>query len=137
MKSIPMTAERQDWATPPEVFDPLNEEFGFELDACATDQNAKVDRYYTPEDNGLIKPWAPYRTWCNPPFGIHIGPWIKKAWWEFQKGATVVLLVPSRTDTRWWHEYCVQGEIRFVKGRIKFEGAPYTAPFPCSVVVFE
>lgn len=125
-----------DWETPPEVFEPLDAEFHFTLDVCATAENAKCARYFTEEEDGLAQDWDGV-CWMNPPYGREILGWMKKAVEESRKGATVVCLVPSRTDTRWWHEYAMQAdEIRYVKGRIRFVGAEHPAPFPSSVVVF-
>lgn len=125
-----------DWGTPPEVFEPLDAEFHFTLDVCATAENAKCARYFTEEEDGLAQDWDGV-CWMNPPYGREILGWMKKAYEESRKGATVVCLVPSRTDTRWWHEYAMKAdEIRYVKGRIKFIGAESGAPFPSAVVVF-
>jgi phage N-6-adenine-methyltransferase len=123
------------WATPQEFFDRLHAEFGFDLDVCATPENAKCDRYFTTETDGLAQDWAG-TCWMNPPYGRVISHWMRKAWESAQAGATVVCLVPSRTDTRWWHDYAMRGEIRYVKGRLRFGGAVNPAPFPCAVVIF-
>jgi phage N-6-adenine-methyltransferase len=129
-------AVREDWETPPEFFEKLNAEFGFTLDVCATADTAKCARHFTPDDDGLAQDWGREVCWMNPPFGSEILKWMAKAWDAASKGATVVCLVPARVDTRWWHEYAEAGEYRFVRGRIRFVGAPYNAPFPCAVVVF-
>ena len=124
------------WATPQDTFDALAAEFGpFDLDVCATPENAKCPRYYTREDDGLAQPWTG-RCWMNPPYGRTIGQWMKKAYEESQRGALVVCLVPARTDTAWWHDYAMKGQIRFLRGRLKFGGAANSAPFPSAVVVF-
>lgn len=123
------------WATPQDFFNKLNEEFHFEIDVCALSENAKCDKYYTPHIDGLKQEWTGI-CWMNPPYGRAIGNWVKKAYESSQNGATVVCLLPSRTDTKWWHEYCMKGEIRFVKGRLKFGGAKDSAPFPSAVVIF-
>lgn len=123
------------WATPQDFFDKLNEEFNFELDVCANDENAKCDRYFTRETDGLKQDWTGV-CWMNPPYGREIGKWVKKAYESSLNGATVVCLVPARTDTKWWHEYCMKGEIRLVKGRLKFGGSKNSAPFPSAVVIF-
>lgn len=128
------------WATPQDFFDKLYEEFHFTLDVCATPENAKCDVYFTEKDDGLSKDWHNYGTFCwmNPPYGREIGKWIKKAYGEaMEYGITVVCLVPARTDTKWWHEYCMKGEIRLVKGRLKFGGSKNSAPFPSAVVIFD
>jgi site-specific DNA-methyltransferase (adenine-specific) len=126
------------WATPQDFFDELDKEFSFTLDVCALPENAKCKAYYTPEVDGLSQPW-PGRVWCNPPYGREIGKWVSKAYLSVFSGTAdlVVLLLPARTDTRWFHDYIYQkAEIRFIKGRLKFSGARYNAPFPCMVVVF-
>lgn len=121
------------WATPQDFFDQLNNEFGFDLDVCALPENAKCDRYYTPNDDGLKHEWTGV-CWCNPPYGRQIGQWIKKA---YDSKCTVVMLLPARTDTAWFHDYIYgKVEIRFVRGRLKFGGAKWNAPFPCMVVVY-
>lgn len=127
-------SKRQDWETPDELFNPLNDEFGFSLDVCATAENAKCQRYFTKAENGLAQDWHGV-CWMNPPFGEQ-GAWVRKAFQEAQKGATVVCLLPSRTNTNWWHDYCMKGEIRFVRGRPKFKGAEHGLPQPLSIVVF-
>ncbi len=78
------------------------------------------------------------RVFCNPPYGREIGRWIAKAWESAEKGAcdVVVCLVPARVDTAWWHDYCARGEVRFLRGRVRFGGADSGAPFPSAVVVF-
>lgn len=125
------------WATPQRLFDDLDKEFHFNLDVCAVPENAKCDRFYTPEMNGLYQPWCGV-CWCNPPYGREVGKWVEKAYLSATCGrATVVMLLPARTDTKWFHEYIYQkAEIRFIKGRLKFGGCKNSAPFPSMVVVF-
>jgi len=123
------------WSTPQDFFDKLNAAHGFTLDACALPENAKCDRFYTREQDGLKQPWDGV-VWCNPPYGRGIGAWLQKGYESAKNGAKVVMLIPSRTDTRWWHEYAMKGQIEFVKGRLKFGGAKFNAPFPCAVVIF-
>lgn len=124
------------WETPQDFFDKLDAEFGFDLDACALPENAKCARYYTPEQDGLSQPWTG-TVWCNPPYGRQIGQWVEKAAQSAAEGATVVMLLPARTDTRWFHQYINgRAEIRFVPGRLKFGGARWNAPFPCMVCIF-
>tara|TARA_S200002703_G_scaffold19602_1_gene15879 strand:+ start:69 stop:518 length:450 start_codon:yes stop_codon:yes gene_type:complete len=130
------SSKTDNWSTPVDFFSVLNKEFDFSLDVCASAENAKCARYFTREDDGLSKAWAPNRCWMNPPYGREIGKWVEKAWKESQRGATVVCLLPSRTDTKWWHDYVMRGEIRFVRGRLKFGGSKNSAPFPSAVVVF-
>ncbi len=124
------------WATPQDFFDRLNVEFGFTLDVCATAENAKCPRYFTKETDGLSQEWAGV-CWMNPPYGRTIGAWMKKASDSAKGGATIVCLVPARTDTAWWHDYAIKGEVRFIRGRLKFGGHKSSAPFPSAVVIFK
>jgi len=125
------------WETPQDLFDILNSEFNFTLDVCALPQTAKCKEYYTPEINGLIQDWKGV-CWMNPPYGRGINQWLKKAYEESLKGATVVCLIPSRTDTKYWHDYCMKAsEIRLIKGRLKFGEAINSAPFPSAIIVFD
>jgi len=124
------------WATPNDFFASLDAVFRFETDVCAIAENAKCARYFTPEMDGLSQEWAGI-CWMNPPYGRGIGAWVGKALESAKtNGATVVCLLPARVDTRWWHDYCTQGEVHFLKGRLKFGDAKHSAPFPCAVVVF-
>lgn len=134
-----MTSEHDDWETPQNFFDQLNAEFHFDADVCATPENAKCGSYFTPEADGLKQEWNSNKVyWCNPPYGRKIGAWITKAFAASRAGATVICLVPARTDTAWWHDYCMKGEIRFIRGRLYFKrkGARSAAPFPSAVVIF-
>lgn len=124
------------WETPQDFFDKLNEEFHFTMDVCATPDNAKCERFYTKEQDGLNQPWNGV-CWCNPPYGREIVAWVRKAFFASVSGATVVMLLPARTDTLWFHEYIYKkAEIRFIKGRLKFGSSANAAPFPSMVVVF-
>ena len=124
------------WATPQDFFDALDKEFRFETDVCALPENAKCAHYFTPVQDGLAQEWTGV-CWCNPPYGRKIGDWVKKVAESAKAGAVVVMLLPARTDTRWFHDYIYgQAEIRFVKGRLKFGDATASAPFPNMVVVF-
>lgn len=123
------------WSTPQDFYDKLNAEFGFELDVCASPENAKCPRYFTKEMDGLAQEWKGV-CWMNPPYGRKIGYWMKKAYESSLAGATVVCLVPSRTDTRWWHNHAMKGDVRFIKGRLCFGDGTGSAPFPNAVVVF-
>lgn len=137
-----MTSKRNDWETPQKLFDELNKEFHFTLDPCSSHQNAKCKRHYTIEEDGLKQTWANEVVFCNPPYGREIGNWVKKAYDEWKRhSATVVMLIPARTDTIYFHEYIYKyAELRFVKGRIKFEinGDNFGggATFPSMIVVF-
>ena len=125
------------WETPQNFFDRLNDEFCFETDVCALPENAKCAKYYTPEQDGLAQTWTGV-CWCNPPYGRQIGKWVAKASDSAQNGATVVMLLPARTDTRWFHRYIYgKAEIRFVPGRLKFGRSRNSAPFPSMVCVFK
>ena len=125
------------WSTPQDFFDKLNAEFHFTLDACALPENAKCAKLYTPEDDGLHQPWDGV-VWCNPPYGRQIGKWVFTGLIaSMLRGSTVVMLLPARTDTKWFHEWIYgKAEIRFVKGRLKFGGSKNAAPFPSMVVIF-
>jgi site-specific DNA-methyltransferase (adenine-specific) len=127
------------WATPQAFFDELNREFQFTLDACAIAENAKCRLYYTPEMNGLIQDWSNHVVFCNPPYGRKISLWVEKCYCESQQENTkVVMLIPARTDTGYFHRFIYKRatEIRFVKGRLKFGNVNNSAPFPSMVVIF-
>lgn len=126
-----------EYGTPQALFDELDHEFCFNLDVCASDENAKCRIYYTKEQDGLAMTWRG-TCWMNPPYdGREISSWVKKAYESALDGATVVCLLPAKTDTRWWHDYCLKGEVRFLKGRIQFDGQPFKASFPSAVVIFQ
>lgn len=132
------SSKTDQWATPQDFFDKLNEEFDFTLDVCALPENAKCKQFFTPEIDGLSQPWNG-RVWCNPPYGREIGQWVRRAFLAIASGGAevVVMLLPARTDTRWFHEYIYgKAEIRFLKGRLKFGGSKNAAPFPSMVVIF-
>lgn len=126
-----------EWETPQGLFDDLNQEFHFTLDPCATPENAKCETYYTKEDNGLYQPWGDERVFCNPPYGRRIGEWVRKAATE---SALTVMLIPARTDTRWFRDWIYHKpnvEVRFIKGRLRFGNATENAPFPSMIVIFK
>lgn len=124
------------WSTPQYLFDILDKEFNFNLDVCADKDNAKCDKYFDKAQDGLQQEWTG-TVWMNPPYGREIGRWIKKAYDSYKNNnATVVCLLPSRTDTKWWHDYCMNGETRFIKGRLKFGKSKNSAPFPSCIVIF-
>jgi len=125
--------------TPDDLFNELDEEFNFNLDTAATAYNTKCYTYYDVYQDGLNSPWLG-NVFCNPPYGRDVGKWVKKAHNEFQKGNAdlIVMLLPSRTDTKWFHDYIYnQTEIRFVKGRLKFKGTNNSAPFPSMIVIWK
>ena len=125
-----------EWETPADLFDKLNDIYGFDMDVCATRENAKCAKFFTKDDDGLKQDWIGC-CWMNPPYGKEIKDWMKKAYEEAGKDATVVCLVPARTDTAWWHDYAMKGKITFLRGRLKFGGCKNSAPFPSAIVVFE
>lgn len=159
------TSNTDMWATPQDAFDKLNEEFRFTLDVCAVQENTKCERFFTPEIDGLAQVWSGV-CWMNPPYGDPEQPckrnctkqkckkrgfcvneyqpgikdWVRKAYESSLQGATVVCLLPARTDTRWFHDYCMKAaDIRFIKGRLQFintEKKKDNAPFPNMIVVF-
>lgn len=126
------------WSTPWDFFEKLNDEFHFTLDPCSTHENAKCYKHFTIEEDGLLQDWGNEVVFCNPPYGRKIKDWVKKAYNESQKdNTTVVMLIPSRTDTIYFHEYIYhKAEIRFIKGRLKFGDSKNAAPFPSMVVIF-
>lgn len=132
------SSKTDQWATPQDFFDKLNEEFHFTLDPCADEFNHKCVRYFTKEQNGLVQDWSGETVFCNPPYGREIGQWVKKAFDSVAHTHTlVVMLIPARTDTKWFHEYIYRKqEVRFVRGRLKFGNSQNAAPFPSMVVVF-
>ncbi len=136
---VMFSSETDNWSTPQDFFDKLNEEFGFNLDPCASDENHKCDRYFTRDINGLNKEWGG-SVFVNPPYGREIGAWVKKSYESFCSGQCdcVVMLIPARTDTKWFHDYIYHtAEIRFIKGRLKFGCCKNSAPFPSMVVVWK
>lgn len=126
-----------EWETPQDIFDSLDAEFHFTLDPCATDENHKCRKYYTKARDGLIQDWGGQTVFCNPPYS-EISAWVEKAFRESRKDKTiVVLLIPARTDTKYFHDFIYQrAEIRFVRGRLKFGNSKYNAPFPSMVCIF-
>ena len=130
-----MSSNSDRWETPQKLFDELNQKYNFEIDVCALPENAKCENYFTPEVDGLKQDWTGV-CWMNPPYGREIGKWMKKAYESSRNGATVVCLVPARTDTAWWHDYAMKGEIEFIRGRLKFGNSKNSAPFPSAIVVF-
>jgi len=134
------TSLADDWATPKSLFDELDAEFGFTVDVCANEHNFKVANYFDIERDGLAQVWDGV-VWMNPPYGRTIKLWMQKAYQAWLSGATVVCLVPSRTDTAWWHDYAAKAtEIRFIRGRVKFVSSDGSgdapAPFPSAIVIF-
>lgn len=132
------------WCTPQDFFDKLNSEFGFVLDPAATDKTAKCSLYYTPETDGLSQSWdCGGAVFCNPPYGREISKWVLKAYEEQKKiKYPIVLLIPARTDTAYFHDYIYgRAEIRFIRGRLRFadengNAAAAPAPFPSMLVIY-
>jgi phage N-6-adenine-methyltransferase len=134
--SVHFSSATDMWATPLEFFERCEAKYGpFTVDVCATPENAKCSRFFTKDDDGLAQEWGG-RCWMNPPYGREIGKWMRKAYESSLQGATVVCLVPARTDTAWWHDYAKKGHVEFVRGRLKFGGSKNSAPFPSALVVF-
>lgn len=129
---------KNDWSTPPNLFNELNTVYNFTLDPCCSVDNAKCITFFTENDNGLDQSWKGYTVFMNPPYGKTIKAWMCKAYEEHKKhGITVVCLVPARTDTSWWHDYAMKAkEIMFIRGRVKFGNGKGSAPFPSAIVIF-
>lgn len=126
-----------DWETPQWLFDEYDKKFHFDLDPCASEKNHKCEKYFTISDDGLSKTWAGHTVWCNPPYGSAIKNWVKYCYEQSKAGATVVALLPARTDTKWFHEYVYKrAEIRFLKGRLRFNDSGWNAPFPSMIAIF-
>ena len=149
---VMFSSETPEWETPQNLFDGLDEDFNFDLDVCANKENKKCYNWFSKEINGLKQDWHTanmYKerssVWCNPPYGREIGDWIKKAKLEYKKwgnksGYSIVMLLPARTDTKWFHEYIYNKpnvEIRFLRGRLKFGGSKNSAPFPSMICIFK
>lgn len=142
-----MSSNSQEWETPQELYDELDKEFRFNLDPCANENNFKCISYFISPQNanqwtnpsiidGLKQRWSG-RVFMNPPYGREINQWVKKAYYEALHNCEVVVcLLPARTDTRWFHDYCLKGEVRFLKGRLKFSNSKNSAPFPSMIVIF-
>ncbi|MGE3310918.1 MAG: DNA N-6-adenine-methyltransferase [Limisphaerales bacterium] len=134
--SVHFSSKTDEWPTPQWLFDALDREFGFTLDPCSTDANAKCPRHFTRAEDGLRQSWAGETVFMNPPYGEQIGRWMAKAHHAaVEERATVVCLVPARTDTKWWHAFAMKHEIRLLRGRLRFGEASASAPFPSAVVV--
>ena len=128
-------AKSVEYETPLSLFDPLNKEFCFTTDVCSTHDNKKVAHHWTKEEDGLSQKWEGV-CWCNPPYGREMPNWIRKAIEASKEGTTTVMLIPARTNTGWWHELVMPHfEIRFVRGRPKFNGGEHGLPFPLAILV--
>lgn len=135
INKVHFSSNSNEWYTPKDLFDKLDKEFQFTLDPCCTELSALCKKFYTVLDNGLEQDWSGDTVFMNPPYGREIKDWVKKAYIESKRGATVVCLIPARTDTAYWHDYCFKGEVRFLRGRLSFSNKG-TAPFPSAVVIF-
>jgi phage N-6-adenine-methyltransferase len=148
MDKVMYSSKSNEWETPEDLFNELDAEFHFTLDPCCTHENAKCDKHYTIDDDGLSKSWTGETVFMNPPYGRDIGKWIRKAYEESLNGAVVVCLIPARTDTSYWHDFVTRGEVRFIRGRVKFQNRLLPswrsdgshkvsgAPFPSAIVVY-
>ena len=138
-RKVLMRSDCDDWSTPQWLFDELNEEFKFDLDACATSKTAKCKQYYNKRTNGLVVDWSQFKSvFCNPPYS-DISNWVDKCSDSSKMGPVVVLLIPGRVDTLYFHKYIfpVAKEVRFINGRLRFNGAKHNSTFPSVVVVFD
>lgn len=134
--AVHFSTEVHTWETPREFFAKLNDEFGFTLDAAASAENALCARFIDKATDALTQPWEGV-VWCNPPYGSDLPKFVRKGYAESLRGATVVFLIPARTDTKVWHEVILpHAEVRFVPGRLKFSGHKNSAPFPSAIVIF-
>lgn len=137
-KELMFSSKKQDYETPQDFFEKLDNEFHFTLDPCADSENAKCEMYFTIEQDGLKQDWKGETVFCNPPYGRKLKEWVKKAYNESLKpNTTVVMLIPARTDTTYFHDYILPyAEIRFVRGRLKFSDSKNAVPFPSMVVIY-
>ena len=143
--NVLFSSASEEWGTPQDLFDELNSVYNFTLDPSASDYNHKCEKYFTKDDDGLSKSWSGETVFCNPPYGRHIGDWVKKAYDESLKGTKIVMLIPARTDTRWFHDYIYRKNnvrVEFIRGRLKFvdylnrEKKANSATFPSMLVFF-
>ena len=132
------SSKSNEWTTPDDFYSNLDKRFGFTLDPASDGVNAKCDKFYTQEDDGLSQDWYNDTVFCNPPYGRELKHWVKKAYDESLKSDNkIVLLIPARPDTRYWHDYIFgKASIYFVKGRLKFGNGKNSAPFPSAVIVY-
>lgn len=135
---VMFSSKTDEWSTPQDLFDKLNEEFNFDLDVCANESNHKCSLYYDRKQDGLKMPWNGHIVWCNPPYGKEIAKWVERAYIEHKThGTTIVMLLPARTDTIWFHTYVLGwADIRFLKGRLKFGDSKNSAPFPSMLAIY-
>ncbi len=139
MNDVHFSSASCEWETPQDLFDKLHKIHNFDLDVCAAPGVQKCPTFFSKVTDGLSQNWKLFSKsccWMNPPYGREIRKWMRKAYHESQKGCKVVCLVPARTDTQWWHEYAMKGEIQFLRGRLKFSKNKNAAPFPSAIVIF-
>lgn len=134
--SVHFSSKKMDWATPDSLYNRLHELYSFDLDAAASAENARCLRYYDERTDGLTQSWEGARVWCNPPYGRHVVEWVNKAIAERKRARLIVMLVPARTDTRWFHLAVETARVEFLKGRLKFKGAVSSAPFPSALLIW-
>lgn len=140
-KDLMFSSKKMDWETPQDFFDKLNKKFKFDLDACASDENHKLDNYFTELDNSLEQEWGG-NVFINPPYGRAMHNFVEKAYQEHLRDVDrfIVMLIPARTDTTYWHNFIQdKATIKFLRGRLKFEVdgvATDAAPFPSALVVY-
>jgi site-specific DNA-methyltransferase (adenine-specific) len=141
--NVHFSSKTDDWATPQALFDSIDQQYHFDLDPAASQANHKTPQWYglDHEDesrrDGLMAEWEGLRVWLNPPYGRTIGQWVKKAADHHAQGNLVVLLLPARTDTKWFHDYIIDKDVQFLRGRLKFGAAINSAPFPSMIVVMK
>ena len=136
VNKVLFSSKSDEWETPQGLFNELDEEFNFDRDPCATPENAKCGQYYTKEDDGLRWSYRKESVFINPPYS-QISKWVEKAYNESRDAKIIVMLLPARTDTRWFHKYIYnKAKIRFIKGRLKFGDSKNSAPFPSMIVIF-
>jgi phage N-6-adenine-methyltransferase len=130
------TGGSTEWETPQDFFNIINQVYKFDIDVCATRENTKCKKYFTPELDGLAQDWIG-TIWCNPPYGREVEKWVQKAHESHKQGAVIVMLLPSRTDTKWIHKYVFgSAQVIFLKGRLKFENSYSSAPFPSILAIW-
>lgn len=130
------TSNSDEWFTPQTFFDEINKEFNFTLDAAATKENTKCKRFFNIDNNGLEQDWSGEVVWLNPPYS-NIKLWVEKAYNESLKGTKIVLLIPVRSDTKYFHSFIYgKAKLRFIKGRLKFSDSKNSAPFPSMLVIY-
>lgn len=138
MELINIHSDKDDWRMPRDLFLALDSVFHFTLDPCSTHENALCAKHFTKEENGLSQKWEGEIVFMNPPYCRNTGKWIRKAYEESTNGATVVCLIPARTDASYWHDYIFPyaASIQFIKGRLQFSGCKNRAAFPSAIIVF-